>query len=236
MSTAADLVKSALKKIGAISQQETPSAAEAADGLEELNDILEDWSNDGFMIFEEKIEEFTFTPGTGAYNIGTGATFDTARPQLILGAKVKRAGEATEFALDIFGLQEWGGITLRTAQSELPLAVYYNETYPNGQLNFYPVPSAANKFLLYSLKPLTAVIAATTMSYPPGYRRALKLALATALAPEFGKGDNSKLEDLANKARAAIARTNTKPVYMTSDAFGLGASTRCGYDINRGPV
>lgn len=233
MATASDLIKSSLRLIGAIASGETPTSAEQADALDVLNDILEDWSNDGFMIFERKIEEFTFTPSTGAYNIGSGATFDTARPQIILAAKVKKAGEDNEVPIDIYNHEEWASITQRTLTSELPSCVYYNPAYPNGQLNFWPVPSAANKAILYSLKPLTAIAsAATTLSYPPGYKKALKYTLAEELAIEFSRPLDPRINDKADKARAGIQRNNTEPIYLQSDAFGL--NNYGAYDIRIG--
>lgn len=226
MSTAADLIKSSLRSIGVLASGESPTAAEQADALDILNDILEEWSNDGFMIFEEKIEEFTFTPGTGSYLIGSGAAFDSLRPQVILGAKVKKAGESYEYPIQVWNIQEWGKISLRDMESGLPDGVYYNPTFPSGTLNFWPVPDEANKILLYSIKPLSLISSASsTLSFPPGYKKALKLALASELCVEYGKPVNAKLEDMATKAKASIQRNNSAPVLMQSDAFGLTDGT-----------
>lgn len=232
MATAADLIKSTLRAIGAIASGEAPSAAEQADALDVLNDILEKWSNDGFLIFEQTIEEFTFTPNTGAYLIGPGAAFNSSRPQIIVGAKVKKAGENYEYPIKVWNIQEWGGISQRTLSSELPQGVYYNPTFPSGTLNFWPVPSVANKVLLYSMKPLTAIAsAATTLSYPPGYKGALKDQLKIDLAEEFGKPVTQTMVDSAKESKAGIQRTNTEPLIMESDAFGLNECPT--YDIWR---
>lgn len=222
MATASDLIKSSLRAIGAIASGETPSASEQSDALDVLNDILEEWSNDGFMIFEKKVEEFTFTPDTASYSIATGATFNSARPQVILEARVKKAGEQYEYPLKVLSHQEWARIAQKTLSADLPTSVYYNRTYPSGTLYFWPVPDAANTLVLHSLKPLTAIAsAATTLSYPPGYKKALKYVLASELAPEFGRPLDPKVEQIARDSKAAIARSNTDEVLLTSDAFGL---------------
>lgn len=222
MATASDLIKSSLRLIGAIAAGETPSASEQADALDALNDILEEWSNDGFMIYEEKIEQFTFTPGTGLYTIGTGATFNTTRPQIIAAAKVEDASETIEYTLKIISQQEWARIDQKDLQSSIPQVLYFNQAFPSGELNFWPVPSEARKVNLYSLKPLTAIAsAATTLSYPPGMKPALKYALAVDLAEEYGRPTSARLEKRASDTRAALQRTNTKPVLLEADAFGM---------------
>ncbi|MGE3681954.1 MAG: hypothetical protein AB7G93_09525 [Bdellovibrionales bacterium] len=208
---------------------ETPTASQQADALDVLNDILEEWSNDGFMIFEKKIEEFTLNASDGVYSIGSGADFDTVRPTLIEMAKIKDAVDSYELPLKIWNAQEWAGITLKTTESTFPEGLYYNPKYPNGEISLWPVPSAANKLVLYSEKPLTAIAsAATTLSYPPGYKKALKYELGIELAPEYGKSVDAKTEDIWKKSKASIARTNTEPVLMTSDAAGL--TSRKAYD------
>lgn len=232
MATAADLIKSSLRAIGVIASGEAPSAAEQSDALDVLNDILEKWSNDGFLIFEQTIEEFTFTPNTGAYLIGPGAAFDTSRPQIIVGAKFKKAGETFEYPIDVWNIQEWGKISQRALSSGFPEGVYYNPTYPSGTLNFWPVPDAANTVILYSLKPLSAIASAsTTLSYPPGYKGALKDQLKIDLAEEFGRPVTQTMVDSAKDSKAGIQRTNTEPLIMESDAFGLNECPA--YDIWR---
>lgn len=235
MSTAADLIKSSLRVIQAISSGETPTAAEQADGLEALNDILEEWSNDGFMLFEETSEEFVLIPGTGLYTIGTGAMFNTSRPQFITRANLKvpgPAGQNSEVPLKILNFDEWSKITLKTLQSSLPQYLYYNSSVPNGELNFWAVPNTANSVVLYSQKPLGAVVAATTLAYPLGYKKALKYTLADELQPEYGKAYNPKIQDIAINAKTSCQRNNTEPVYLQSDAFGLNECRP--YDIRIG--
>lgn len=44
MTTAADIVSSALKMIGVVDAGETPSATDADDGLTKLNDMIQSWA------------------------------------------------------------------------------------------------------------------------------------------------------------------------------------------------
>lgn len=221
MATAADLIKSSLRLAGVIASGETPSASESSDALDVLNDILEEWSNDGFMIFEKKIEELSFVANQGTYTIGSGGDFDTTRPMMILGARAKEANQNYEYPIEIFNIDQWRRISLKTQGNTIPNCLYYNAGFPLGELNFWPVPTAANKVILYSLKPLSSLSLSTSLSYPPGYKKALKYALAAELAAEFGRSLSPKVEDVAIKSKAALQRANTDPVYMESDALAV---------------
>lgn len=50
MSTARDIIKRSMKMIGALAAGETPSAEDAADGLEALNHMLKAWAISGIDI------------------------------------------------------------------------------------------------------------------------------------------------------------------------------------------
>lgn len=232
MATAADLIKSSLRAAGIIATGETPSSAEETDALEVLNDILEEWSNDGFTVYERTIENLTLQASTGSYTIGSGATFNTVRPQLILAAKFKQSGQNHEFDLRIYNDEEWAQITDKTLESGIVEGIYYNRTVPYGTIYVWPKPDAADTLILHSLKPLTALATSTSLSYPPGYKKALKYALACELSPEYGRPVDPKLEQIARDAKVALQRTNTEPVLMRSDAFGLNECVS--YDIFTG--
>lgn len=233
MATASDLIKSSLRLAGGLASGEAPTAAELSDGLEMLNDILEDWSNDGFLIFEQVKEEFTLTPNTSIYQIGSGATLDTPRPHIIQAAKFKQAGSEQEYHAKVFAQQEYEGIALRSESSQLPMGIHYNPTYPYGTITVWPVPAEAAKLVLFSLKPLTAIASGvTSIAYPPGYKKALRYELADDWADELGR-PNPRLSEKAQKYKANIARSNFEPLLLVPDAFGLNECEY--YDISKGP-
>ena len=75
--TAMDIITGALRNINALEAGETPSAADAADALMVLNDLIEAWSIDKLMIFSSVENILTFTPGQYQYTVGNpvGGTF-----------------------------------------------------------------------------------------------------------------------------------------------------------------
>jgi len=79
MTTPNDIITRAMKDIGAIAAGEVPTADEAQDGLDMLNDMLAQWSNENMMVFYRSEIIFQTTQNQVQYTIGPsgqmGATF-----------------------------------------------------------------------------------------------------------------------------------------------------------------
>lgn len=61
MTTALDIIKSSMRKVGALTKTENPSADEAIDGLEMLNDLLASYSNDSMVVYARSVDSFTLS-------------------------------------------------------------------------------------------------------------------------------------------------------------------------------
>ena len=74
-----DIITRAMKDIGAIAAGEVPTADEAQDGLDMLNDMIAQWSNENMMVFYRSEIIFQTTQNQVQYTIGPsgqmGATF-----------------------------------------------------------------------------------------------------------------------------------------------------------------
>lgn len=217
--TASDLIEATLRLIGAIASGETPTAAEEADALVVLNDMLESWSTNNLTIYRPVREEFTLVAGQAVHTMGSAGDFNTTRPTEIKAAGIMDSDN--EIPMDIINLQQWASINLKDTQSTLPMYLYAEGAYPLERINLWPVPSAANTLVIYSLKPLTSLAASDTILLPPGYTRAMRYNLAQELAPEYGKSLDLRIEKIATDSLADIKRRNTKPVYLRSDVVGL---------------
>lgn len=230
MSTARDLIKRSMRLLNAIATGETPSADELVDGLSSLNGMIDSWSTEGLLINARVREEFTLVAGTAAYTMGSSGTFNTTRPLKIEAANIEdQTGDFPEYPVQILTLAEWAQITIKSTQSELPQKLYAEGTYPLETINLWPVPSAANKLVLYSRKVLTALASVNTdISFPPGYEDALVHNLAIRLAPEYAKPVPSEVIAVASETKANIKRRNMRPNYMAADDATLG---RGGYNI-----
>lgn len=79
MTTPLDIVTRAMKDIGALAAGEAPTADEAQDGLDMLNDMIAQWSNENMMVFYKTEIIFPTIQNTVQYTLGpsgsVGATF-----------------------------------------------------------------------------------------------------------------------------------------------------------------
>lgn len=227
-----DLIHEAFRKIGVIAVQEVASAAMASSALTAMNSYIDFLKTDGFLVFENAIIPVNLIPGQQTYSIGLTGEFNVARPNAINFAKLV-IGD-TEYDVEIIDQAQWAQIDSKALASNIPCKIYYNESYPLGQINIWPVPSSAYELRLYVPKPVDRFTSLdTVISLPPGYERLLTLGTASEIAPTYGAELTPKQESDLIKTKAGITRMNTKPQLMTCDPTGASAS--CGrFDINTG--
>lgn len=225
MTTGLGLVTSIMRKIGAITKNETPSSDEANDGIEIINDILSSWSNDSAKVYTNVLENFTLTPGDGEYTIGTGANFNTARPIKILKAYT-RSG-TIDTPLKIISDENFARITVKSQVGPAD-CLNYNPSFPSGTIKIWPVPSTADTLYLLSEKELTSITLAGTVSFPPGWKRALIYNGAIDFASEYGQPVTAEIAEIAAESKAAIMRGVMKthsldvPGFIRSDTIYTG--------------
>jgi hypothetical protein len=125
------------------------------------------------------------TPATTASEItAVNADFNTARPVEIIASFVRVLGR--DYTLGSMTERYWNGISLKSQQTPHPVRLLYRPGFPFGQIILYPVPSEAGQLHIKTrncLQPYTTYLEDQPM--PPGYRRALELALAIDSAPEY---------------------------------------------------
>jgi hypothetical protein len=231
MSTARDLIEASMRLIGALSDGETASASEASNGLSSLNRMLDRWSNEPLHIYARPREEFSLVASQSSYTLGASGNFNTTRPVRIDEVMVEiQDSTPYEVPVKILNLQEWAAISNKATTSTYPSHVFIDDTYPTMTVYVWPVPTATHKLVLYSQKPLTSLAALTTsVSLPPGTEDAIVYNLALRLAPEYGKEPSATLVDEAAESKAAIKRTNVKPLYLQCDPAVLSRGT--GFNI-----
>ena len=65
-----DIISRALKDIGALEAGETPTPEAAQDAFDMLNDLIDQWSNEGMMVYNVTEIIFPVIPGQTQYTIG----------------------------------------------------------------------------------------------------------------------------------------------------------------------
>ena len=226
MTTALQLVTSSLRKLGAVAAGEAPDADEQADALAALNQIIESWSLQGLTLYRLENAAYTLVPSQQAYTIGSGADFDGARPIALNGAFVTRGG--VDPPLAVLTQAQWNEILQKSTSSQLPEAVYYEPTFPDGTLRFWPVPLEALTVTLAVNMQLGAIADINDdLAFPPGYERALLYALAVDLAPEYPAVTLSqRVVDTADEALADIKRANN--TQNQAATFDIALAGGCG--------
>jgi hypothetical protein len=201
MTTAFNIIKSALRKGGILTMGENPSAEEAADALETLNDLLASWSNDSMTVYARTLESFTLSAGTAAYTIGPGGAFDTVRPVKLISGYV-RSG-SIDYPLEIETEENYDSVALKSTGS-IPSYMILTNTHPLAKLTFYPVPAASYQFYLRSEKPLASFTLHQEVDLPPGWKRALVHNLAIELIPEYGQQTPQEVAMIAAESKGEI--------------------------------
>jgi hypothetical protein len=220
---AADLIASSARLAGVLADGETLTASEFNDCLLVLNDMLEDWSTEKLSVWDTANEVFSLVAGTASYTMGSGGTFNTARPPLgIIGGFVTLNGmdfpltPITRAAYDMLPAKSQGGI---------PERVLYVGSYPLASVVLWPVPSEAMTVSLQTTRTLAQAALTTSLSGPPGWIKALRTNLGVELCPEFGARASPDLLIIAADAKADYKRANQQSIVpvMGVDAALLGS-------------
>jgi len=214
--TGNELINAALAIIGVISQGETPSASESAQGLSSANNLLQSWGTERLNIFTVATNVFNLSTNVNSYLIGPAQTFNMARPNRYTSAQVLvpsgAGGGDLTFPLEIVDQKGWGEINEKNMSGNVLKVMYPDMAFPFTTLYFWPRPSFSSGQIRVQLGTWVALTEfadlVTSYSYPPGYERALKFNLAIELAPSFGMVPTPATTQIAAESKAAIRMLN----------------------------
>lgn len=219
MATGLDIIKSAMRKIGALTKSEAPDADEAQDALSALNAILASWSNQSNKVYARTTENFSLVAGTNSYSIGPSLTFNTTRPIKIVSAYTRDG--TTDYSIELINDETYSATIDKTARGR-PYYINYTPSMPGGVIKLWPSPDKAYSLYIVSEKELSSVTLAADITFPPGWERALTYALAVDLAPEYGAQVDQAIYELAQDAiryvEAGIMRSRSLDMdYVVND-------------------
>lgn len=202
------IIKSALRKIGALSRGFEPASEDMEDALEELNAMLAGWANEELLIPHYTRENFTLTQGQIAFTIGAAATLATVRPVSIHNAFLRDAN-SIDWQLTPFTLREANGISDKTAQGR-PERYNYDYGDPNGTIRFDYACDQAYGLYIDSLKPVTQFTSISADdSFPEEYTDLVRYNLGVRLAPEvIGEDAPRMVIELAKQLRKDAKAVN----------------------------
>lgn len=211
------LVTDALRKLGVIASGEALAADQGADGLAELNRMLEVWALQHRMVYRVVDVLVTLTPTVASYTIGPGGDVNTTRPVRLNETGFTRRG-TLDFPLTVINRTQYDSFLLKSLPTPWPSFVYYDAAVPLGTLTFFPTPTEGNVVHLAADVQFTAFTAlATSLSFPPGYQDGLTLELALRLAPDYGVQIPPAMALQLRMTMRAIKQANAVPVVADID-------------------
>lgn len=218
MTTALEIIESAMGKINMLAAGETVSAEDADMCLSRLNSLVDSWGIENLMAYTSTETVFTLPANTTSRTIGAAQQINVARPVRIeLGSFVRISDN--DYPLDAVGEVDYNGIALKSTQSGWPSKCHFDGGSPTGNVYFWPPASQSVEVHLVTLAPL-ALFADTATDYtmPTGYKRALEFNLATEIAPDFRAQVSTFVVSAAANAKRAIKRMNHKTPQMDMPA------------------
>lgn len=233
MADAGDIITRALRSLGAFGSGETPDSTTLGDGLEALNGMLESWRTEKLFVPSITRTTETLTASKDPHTIGSGGDINTTRPVRIEKASIIVTGTTdTEYPMRVLDYREYSRLVQKSIETNIPYLLYYEPTFPLGNIHLYPVPNEANDIALYVWEPLTTyATTGTAVSVPPGYERAMVRNLAIELAPEFGIEPTQALQRMAIESKAQVKRLNVRTPKL---ATNYPPSNEVSWDIDTG--
>jgi hypothetical protein len=235
MTTVADILTASARAIGYLGMTEVMSAADANNGLNCFNRMLDSWSNESLTSYVTLQRSFSLIAGQQAYTIGAGGYISSTRPYDIINAFI-RDNNANDYPMRIITFQEWYNIGEKTITSQIPDTLYYSSAYPLGTIYIFPIPLVNYTcFFRSTTDQVDYTLLTTALSLPVGYERAyvlnLALELQTAGYPVL-LDDKSymRLVNNAAEAKGNIKRANIKEVIATYDP-AIVSRSQASYNI-----
>lgn len=233
--TTQDYLTTALRELGIVDVTDAspdPSLSNLALGL--LNRILDDWNAERGAVYADVFAPLlALTGGLNPHTIGpTGATWAVTvnRPVSIEGIRLTPDNGLTFLApMNKRDAAWWHALAVPGTSSTYPTDFFYDPTWPNGSIFFYPKPSSsAIKAELWYRIVLAQLALFDVVTLPPGYQSAITETLKERLTelPMFKSLASEDIKAAARTARGVAFSNNTPvPVLYTEDS---GISTGCG--------
>jgi len=206
--TAQQLIEAAAENLGLLGDD--LDASELERGLSSLQSMLRAWAGERLNVFYSTKESFSLVSGTSSYTWGSGGTFATTRPDIILGAYILDSANISH-PVDIITEGQYRNIAAKTTSSR-PYALFFYPTYPLAYIYLYPVPDQVETLYIDSVKPFTETSSfdalASTLAFPPSYEEALIYNLSVRLAPKYGKTTPPEVITIAANSYTRLINRN----------------------------
>jgi hypothetical protein len=200
------IITDALRKIGAIDEESTPTAAQLTVGARTLNGVLKTLAGYvGMPLWAIDETSITLT-SSATYTMGIGQTVNIPRPIKILQAWRHDSTTSFDTPMQVISYEDYDRLPNKSTASGPPVNVAYQQKNGTGIFAVYPIPDtysqSYNTIKVRYHRPFQDVTSGSeTLDFPPEWNLAVVFHLAVALSPDYGvpTQDKSDLIKLATQ-------------------------------------
>ncbi len=124
-------------------------------------------------------------------------------------SRIVTSSSYVDFPCEIKDLEAYSRIGLKLQPGPWPKWMFFNPTFPNGAIYFWPVPTMAVEFHFWTDMLLQSVALDTVLKLPQGYYNYLQFALAELLFIDYGMPVSPDVIRLARRYEMAIKSNNS---------------------------
>lgn len=182
-------IEAALRTLGVLALDQTPSATEYTNALVKLNALVGEFRTKGLMVWDRTSYTMSLTSGTSSYTIGTSQTLNTPYPVHLLQAVRLDSNASTRIPMEI--ISDFNYNILPASTSGVPIQLTYQQKMNQGTIQVWPTPDSYSQsyvtIQLTYLRPIEYFSASTdTADFPEEWVSAIIYNLAVRMAPEYG--------------------------------------------------
>lgn len=211
--TPRDIINLALKTANVVGVGQSSLPEDINDCFNMLNMMIAQWQRRRYMVYNLKTVSITAT-GATSYTIGLGQQFNTERPAKIEAAFFRMQGGSNlpvDYPLQVLRAKEdYDRISIKNLNA-FPQYVFYDSTYPVGNVFVWPVPSNQYQIFLTVMTQLQAFQNLSEVIVMPNeYLDALQWNLADRILTIYGLPENPKITRYAEVSMRAIMENNSQ--------------------------
>jgi hypothetical protein len=210
-----DMINDAAAPLGQYAADRPLNNVKAQLMLRRMQRMLDLWSTDGLYVYNVTTVSLALAPNVASYST---TLFSGGRPTAIDSVFVNVGGvSGIDYSPSPMTQMQYDAIPYKIAAG-IPAGWYYDPTFPDGTLYFYPVPyqvmtARVNTRTLLANASLTLD---STISLPPGYDAAIVDNLSLNCSGIFGPSSRCppEIAQAAKDALTMLQRLNSVPGIM----------------------
>jgi hypothetical protein len=215
-----DIIKAALRKIGALAKGQTPSTEDYDEAEEALNSLVSLYATDGMPLWKRTELNVVLVPGQQTYTLSNAVKV----AQVVLRSSVG----STQYELINKSLYDFNALPQGDEAEGTPVHWTFQPKIQDGTLRVWPTPdtSAASNYSLVAVVQKefgTFTSSSDTPDFPTYWTDALIYGLAVRLAPEYGvpleDRNELKKEAAEYKALASLYGDEDGSLFITPERF-----------------